>query len=62
MSLQRDSRPGQLSLHQSADNFTVPLNDTAPMVPLVLERQKGETQLWVKELKVDKQRYIVGPE
>ncbi|WP_292620165.1 hypothetical protein [Mesorhizobium sp.] len=30
------------------------------MVPLVVERQKGETQLWVKEVKVDKQRYIVG--
>ena len=30
------------------------------MVPLVLERQKGETQLWVKEVKVDKQRYIVS--
>ncbi|MER8377652.1 hypothetical protein NKH03_34705, partial [Mesorhizobium sp. M1406] len=24
VSPQRDSRPGQLSLHQSADNFTVP--------------------------------------
>ena len=36
------------------------INDTAPMVPLVLERQKGETQLWAKEVKVDKQRYIVS--
>jgi Transposase DDE domain len=36
------------------------LNDTAPMVPLVIERQKGETQLWVKEVKVGKQRYIVS--
>ncbi|MFW8583894.1 hypothetical protein ACOJBM_00015 [Rhizobium beringeri] len=26
MSPQPDSRPGQLSLHQSADNFTVPLD------------------------------------
>jgi hypothetical protein len=41
----------------------VVLNDTAPMVPLVLERQAGETQLWVKEVRVgsgkDAQRYIV---
>lgn len=36
------------------------LDDTAPMVPLVLERQKGETQLWVKEVRVGKQRYIVS--
>ena len=36
------------------------LNDSAPMVPLVIERQKGETQLWVKEVKVGKQRYIVS--
>ncbi|MER8377530.1 hypothetical protein NKJ26_32700, partial [Mesorhizobium sp. M0152] len=27
VSPQRDSRPGQLSLHQSADNFTVPFGD-----------------------------------
>ena len=27
------------------------LNDTAPMVPLVLDRQRGETQLWAKESK-----------
>jgi hypothetical protein len=39
---------------------TVVLNDTAPMVPLVLERQRGETQLWVKEVKVGKDRYIVS--
>jgi hypothetical protein len=36
------------------------LNDTAPMVPLVLDRQRGETQLWVKEVKVGKDRYIVN--
>jgi len=40
------------------------LNDEAPMVPLVLERQKGETQLWVKEVRVGTgktaQRYIVS--
>jgi transposase len=39
------------------------LNDTAPMIPLTLERQAGETQLWVKEVRVgtgkDAQRYIV---
>ena len=34
------------------------LNDTAPMVPLVLDRQRGETQLWAKEVKVGKDRYI----
>ncbi|MGY3333677.1 hypothetical protein ACVILI_006754 [Mesorhizobium sp. USDA 4775] len=38
----------------------VVLNDTAPMVPLVLERQRGETQLWVKEVKFGKDRYIVS--
>lgn len=36
------------------------LNDEAPMVPLALERQRGETQLWVKEVKVGKDRYIVS--
>lgn len=39
------------------------LEDSAPMVPLVLERQAGDTQLWVKEVRVgtgkDAQRYIV---
>jgi hypothetical protein len=39
------------------------LNDTSPMVPLALERQAGETQLWVKQVQVgrgkDAQRYIV---
>ena len=41
----------------------VVLTDDAPMVPLALERQAGETQLWVKEVRVGKepnaQRYIV---
>ena len=41
----------------------VVLNDKAAMVPLVLDRQYGETQLWVKEVRVGKgkaaQRYIV---
>lgn len=41
----------------------VVLADTAPMVPLVLERQAGETQLWVKKVRVGKgadvQRYVV---
>jgi Transposase DDE domain len=36
------------------------LKDEAPMVPLVLDRQRGETQLWVKEVKVGKDRYIVN--
>lgn len=40
------------------------LEDEAAMVPLVLERQKGETQLWVKEVRVgtgkSAQRYIVS--
>ncbi|HET7411560.1 MAG TPA: IS1634 family transposase [Pararhizobium sp.] len=36
------------------------LNDTTPMVPLVLERQRGETQLWVRQVKVGKDRYIVS--
>ena len=36
------------------------LNDTAQMVPLLLDRQKGETQLWVKQVKVGKDRYIVS--
>lgn len=39
------------------------LNDTAPMIPLTLERQAGETQLGVKEVRVgsgkDTQRSIV---
>ena len=36
------------------------LEDSAPMVPLVLDRQRGETQLWVKEVRVGKDRYIVN--
>ena len=36
------------------------LNDTAPMVPLVLDRQRGETQVWAKEVRVGKDRYIVN--
>jgi hypothetical protein len=36
------------------------LNDTAPMVPLVLDRQRGETQIWAKEVRVGKDRYIVN--
>jgi len=36
------------------------LEDTAPMVPLALDRQKGETQLWVKQVMVGKDRYIVS--
>lgn len=36
------------------------LEDSAPMVPLVLDRQRGETQLWVKEVRVGKDRYIVS--
>lgn len=39
------------------------LKDEAPMVPLALERQHGDTQLWVKEVPIgqgrDAQRYIV---
>ena len=38
----------------------VVLQDDAPMVPLLLERQKGETQLWVKEVRVGSERYIVS--
>jgi len=37
----------------------VVLHDDAPMVPLLLERQKGETQLWVKEVRIGSERYIV---
>jgi transposase len=35
------------------------LNDTAPFVPLAIERQQGETQLFVKEVKTTGTRYIV---
>jgi hypothetical protein len=37
----------------------VVLNDSAAMVPLLVERQKGETQLFVKEVRVGEARYIV---
>ena len=36
------------------------LMDEAPMVPLLLDRQHGQTQLWVKEVRVGKDRYIVS--
>jgi hypothetical protein len=40
------------------------LEDEAPMTPLLIDRQKGETQLWVKEVRVGTgktaQRYIVS--
>ena len=35
------------------------LNDEAPFTPLAIDRQRGETQLFVKEVKVGQQRYIV---
>ena len=38
----------------------VVLRDTAPMVPLALERQHGQTQLCVKEVPLGKERYIVS--
>ena len=38
----------------------VVLKDTAPMVPLALDRQRGQTQLRVKEVRVGKERYIVS--
>jgi transposase len=48
----------------SSDIRDIVLNDTAPMVPLALDRQKGETQLWVKEVKLGPgnkgERYIVS--
>lgn len=37
----------------------VVLNDDTPFTPLAIDRQRGETQLFVKEVKVGKQRYIV---
>ena len=37
----------------------VVLNDAAPFTPLLIERARGETQLFVKEVKVDGARYIV---
>jgi Transposase DDE domain len=38
---------------------TVVLNDSAPFTPLLIERAKGQTQLFVKEVKADGKRYIV---
>jgi transposase len=35
------------------------LNDAAPFTPLLIERARGETQLFVKEVKVDGTRYVV---
>jgi transposase len=35
------------------------LNDAAPFTPLLIERVRGETQLFVKEVKVDGARYVV---
>ncbi len=35
------------------------LNDAAPFTPLLIERARGETQLFVKEVKVDGVRYVV---
>ena len=37
----------------------VVLNDEAPFTPLLIERARGETQLFVKEVTVAGQRYIV---
>src|SRR5512144_638793 len=37
----------------------VVLNDEAPFTPLLIERARGETQLFVKEVKVDGTRYVV---
>jgi hypothetical protein len=35
------------------------LEDTRPFTPLLIERAAGETQLFVKEVVVDKRRYVV---
>ena len=37
----------------------VVLKDEAPFTPLLIERARGETQLFVKEVKVDGARYVV---
>ena len=37
----------------------VVLQDEAPFVPLLIERESGETQLFVKEVKVAGRRYVV---
>ncbi|TVR78603.1 MAG: IS1634 family transposase, partial [Rhodospirillales bacterium] len=38
---------------------TAVLDDAAPFTPLLIERARGETQLFVKEVKVDGARYVV---
>jgi len=38
---------------------TVVLDDKTPFAPLFIEREHGETQLFVKEVKVEGRRYIV---
>ena len=38
---------------------TVVLNDETPLAPLFIEREQGETQLFVKEVKAGGRRYIV---
>jgi hypothetical protein len=38
---------------------TAVLDDPAPFTPLLIERARGETQLFVKEVKIDGARYIV---
>ncbi|MGH8639808.1 MAG: IS1634 family transposase, partial [Burkholderiales bacterium] len=35
------------------------MENDAPLVPLLIERQTGETQLFVKQVKMEDQRYIV---
>jgi hypothetical protein len=35
------------------------LEDTAPLTPLLVERARGETQLFVKEVKIGEARYIL---
>jgi len=35
------------------------LENDAPFVPLLVERQAGETQLFIKEVKIDGKRYVV---
>lgn len=37
----------------------VVLGDDTPFTPLAIDRQRGQTQLFIKEVKVGKQRYIV---
>ena len=37
----------------------VVLHDDTPFTPLVIDRQQGETQLFIKEVRLAKQRYIV---